>query len=145
MRFDSDDQFYYLLFRKYDSRNLPLFWKVVFFFTSGPNEEFGHVDLIASCGDDKTIVVVCAPWAMDIELKDVPIDDYLGLLKKSEESKACVEMKSAKSSDNFLPRGAITCVSVAKALMGIRGFLAITPYQLFKKLKKTGGNVLWER
>jgi hypothetical protein len=38
--------------------------------------------------------------------------------------------------------GPVTCVSIAKAMLGIRAFWVKTPYQLYKFLKKRGGVVI---
>lgn len=144
MRLDTDDKFVYILFRKYSPHNIPGLWRLIFFFTSGPKREYGHVDLVMSYGDEQTAIVMAAPWGINIDLLPLSLDSYLNKAEKTEDSKACVEIKSIRALDNFLPRGAITCVSVIKALLRIRGFFVITPYQLYKRLKKLGGVVLWE-
>lgn len=40
--------------------------------------------------------------------------------------------------------GVRTCVGICKEIIGITDFFIFTPYQLYKKLLKTGGKI-WER
>ncbi len=43
---------------------------------------------------------------------------------------------------DYVPRGFLTCVSLPKAILGIRSWMIITPWQLARYLLRTGGK-LW--
>lgn len=49
-----------------------------------------------------------------------------------------------KSSNRaYIPFGLLTCVGLAKSLLGISDVWVQTPYALFRKLQKMGADVTW--
>ena len=110
------------------------------------HKSFGHVDIFFEAEDGTVILVNASPWQMGVMHIDKPLGVYLELLKAGSRSNhCCLKMKSSTEEDNEHQRGAVNCVSIVKAILGLRGVFIITPYQLFKLIKRKGGQTIWQQ
>lgn len=139
----NEDRYYYVLFSRYSPERSTFFWRLVNFCFCFRHPSLAHVDLALPVGGDRTLILTSSPWQICPLVYEKSIEDYLEeALKNIPDMRACIKFKSVTQSDNYRARGIITCISFVKAVLGLRGFFLVTPYQLFKKLKKMGGTVL---
>lgn len=68
------------------------------------------------------------------------VADYL--LKNTKTSSILRVSVEKTASNKYIPRGIITCVSSVKAILNLRAWWVVNPYQLWKHLINNGAEIL---
>lgn len=138
------DRPYYLLFSRADYSNMSGCWPVFLkLFLRGKHRDWSHIELFYVDHVGKVTVIAMTPWQVSIGETGLTLNETLKKLKKT--STACVEFVSQTKRDSFQMRGILSCVSIAKAILGLRGMFVIKPKHIYKLVKRKGGKVLWQR
>lgn len=99
---------------------------------------FQHVFLMRSIGDE-TLIVNSLSHITAISHSTASIEDYLA----SAQDCTAILMLTVHYGSHYkvAPMDILTCVSVAKRILGIRSHL-ITPYALYKELIRAGATII---
>lgn len=103
-------------------------------------KEFHHIFMMTPVTGSHMLVVDPTGECLHIELREFEggwTSEILRLAKDNPVVEFPSDPKSCRTISNCLP----SCVSVAKALLGLKSN-AITPYQLYQSLLKAGGEVV---
>ena len=137
------DRIFYVVFRKADYKDMPIFWRyflqALFFFKRSGWE---HVDIFFEDQAGQVIFIGVAPWQIGILETGLTLKETLTKLRGT--TTACVEIVSNTRYDSYLPRGILSCSSVVKAILGVRGGFLCRPKHIFNVLKEKGGTILWQ-
>lgn len=122
---------YYVVFDTY--RGARMFWH---WFTG---KEYAHVYLLTELSNNQTLAITPTPSELLIAVWPVDIEAAANYLKPDATAilRYTCEYNSLKL---YIPRGIISCVSVTKYFLGLRGFSlnTFTPRGLHKQLLKLG-------
>lgn len=92
---------------------------------------FSHVTIIKK-SEIEGVFTIITPYSSHLEIKDV-YDPYF-IFRLIESGRHVVETETRCAPIAF--HGGITCVSIAKYILGITNWRIITPFQLYKFLMK---------
>lgn len=133
IKYDSQDttRTYYIIFDK--CRGARMFWH---WFTGS---EYAHVYLVTELSNNKTLLITPTPSECLIDEWPCHIEQAIGLLSKDATSILRYTCKY-NSLKLYVPRGIVSCVSVTKYFLGLRGWVLNlpTPRNLHKQLLKLG-------
>lgn len=137
------DRKFYIVFRSADYKGMPRSWRCLYqAFYLFKESGWEHIDIFYEDQAGQSVFFGVAPWQIGIFESGLTLKEMLIKLRGS--TTACIEVTSLTRSDNYLPRGMISCTTVVKAMLGLRGVFLNKPKQIFNVLKKKGGIVLWE-
>ncbi len=129
------ERIFYVIFDK--RRGNFRFWNL---FTS---RNFDHIWLITEL-ERTTLVIKPMPNGCELDEWPCNIKQALRFLPKDITAVLKFTVKYNNLS-RFNIYSIISCVSYSKYLLGVRGFLTISPFRLFKRLKKLGAKeVTWQ-
>lgn len=121
----AESRTYYVIFDR--RQGSPRLWNL---FT---RKGFDHVFLITATSCDTTLAILPTPSGCYIEEWADPVQDILALFHHCT---AWIHYTTKPGrTDIWCPRGFITCVTLVKSILGIKGW-ALTPYALYKQLTK---------
>lgn len=104
--------------------------------------DFNHVVMLLDIPDKGSLMVEALDWGVAVRFEPYDIDkciEYYG----SDATAIVSYIANHAYNVDPVPRGVYTCVSLAKAMMGLRKCLfVITPFQLYKFLLKNNCVVL---
>lgn len=102
---------------------------------------FGHVWAFTAAGDDMIVRVDPLAWGIHVQPLELKIGDVLlELAQRPITGMLSITVDYKISSVDDVRRGVYSCVSVLKAVLGLRKCpLVITPFQLYKYLCKHEG------
>lgn len=98
--------------------------------------EFSHVYLMRERPDGGTLVIDPLKWGMAVQYVEMHFEE--ALLRAATVSTAMLGYTAdyRRASCHFVPRGVFTCVTMVKAILGLRCW-AFTPRGLYRKLLKS--------
>lgn len=105
------------------------FWNII------ARGDFAHCYCILPYSSSQCIAVHPLAGTLDIDLWPFSAEEAANLLYKN--SSKILKITTNTNAKVYYPRGIITCVSIIKYYLGLKGF-CITPRGLYKKLKQQG-------
>lgn len=130
----SPPQTWYIVFSDTGRRRYP--WQFIC------KEGFTHLAMMGAVGDNMTIIVEHLASRIGIQVLNKSVDQVI--LDLAPGATAILSHTTDFRADKYwTPRGLITCVGVAKAILDIRHFKGVTPFALYRYLiKKQSANII---
>lgn len=134
-KIDFKEEKYLVLFMPHDFDGKGTFWEKLFCFCLNRlKKNYSHVVLYKQSRIEWNLIEI-NPASDNLIIREINKNDILNIMLKKEVSSLVVKARVAP----IKAKGLITCVSIAKSILGIDKASIITPYQLFKYLEKTNG------
>lgn len=94
--------------------------------------EFSHLYLVREAPDGNAMLIDPLKWGVAVQFTETPIDDYL--LGVSPHATAVLGyIADYRRIFNFVPRGFYTCVTMVKAVLGLKT-MTLTPFGVYRHL-----------
>lgn len=120
----------WLVFQNHNMSRITWWEKFEYLILSHLKVGFSHVYVVKK-GLNGTFIIIDA-YSSSLAIYEINRPSYIQELRFS----GLTVIEAVTRDCDVHPRGLITCVSIAKYLLGIRKLGIITPYQLFKYLTK---------
>lgn len=94
--------------------------------------EFSHLYLVREAPDGNVMLIDPLKWGVAVQFTQTPIDDYL--LGVSHHATAVLGyIADYRRTFTFVPRGLYTCVTIVKAVLGLKA-MTLTPFGVYRQL-----------
>lgn len=120
----------WLVFQQHNMTGQTLWEKIERFILNRLKPGFSHVYTIKK-GSEGNFIIIDA-YSDSMAIYEVKRPNYIEELKLN----GCTIIETRTQDCSVHPRGLITCVSIAKYILGIRKVGILTPWQLYKFLTK---------